>query len=210
MRLKNLTKIYLIESQSINDINSGRTEVAALSEMLKLTGVSNLVFSPQNLQSLKKCFSEIAKDAKPNQGEYAVIHIHFSMHGSELGIELTSEQTITWKEFYEILKPFNDKLGYVPHPAFKLAPIILTFSVCKGSYAKQMLSYCPQNESPFYYLIGPNCDVEWVDSLVAFTVFYHNTLQKNAPPDKAVHQMNNSAQLVDAFQLVTGNGVGKI
>jgi len=147
------------------------------------------LFSVSDIETFRIAFKLIAQNVKNIKENLAAIHIHFSMHGTKEGLFLSDKTFLNWKMFYEILKNFNDEINYVILPSgMKVAPTYLAFSVCDGFAAKTIKDF--GEESPYTSLIGPIKTVEWSDSLLAFSIYYHNTILKKLGTKKALINMN--------------------
>lgn len=198
--LKEITKIFIIESPSKEDVSIGRREGLALSETLTLTRIQNSCITVTDEASLIDNLIKISDEIKIDQKKWGAITLHFSLHGNENGVSLMSGEFIDWKHFYRILKPFNDKLGYIDYKYLpKFVPINLHLSVCEGFKAKIIKGM--GEESPFISLVGPICAVDWADSLIAFTAYYHNIIHKKTGIKKAVEIMNQVNGFKDVFQV---------
>lgn len=201
-----MTKVYIIESPSKEDIEADRNEGGALGKTLELATIKNKVYTVSNVDGLKEALLEIAIEVEEIKKELGAVHLHFSMHGSEDGITLTDDTFINWQEFYEIIKEFNDNIKYIELPnGLKIAPTYLTFSVCKGFSATAIKDF--GEESPYTALIGPTDSVEWADSLLAFSIFFHNVIIKKTGTTTALENMNKTVGLDNVFQADGGKGM---
>lgn len=205
--LKDITKIYIIESPSSTDILDNRKEGYALSEILKLADIQNQYYNVVDRKNLFECLNRIHNDAKTINGGLGHVIMHISMHGNSDGLGLTNEEFISWKEFAVILSDFNTKLGYIDFGnGFKCSPIAINMSSCKGFNAKAINEY--STESLYSTLVGPIESVNWSDSLLAFATYYHNTIHKTNTIRVAVDVMNKSAGLKNIFQVDAAKGLG--
>ena len=201
-----MTKVYIIESPSKDDIEAGRNEGGALGKTLELATIKNKVFTISNVEEFKVVLLEIALEVEEIKADLGAVHLHFSMHGSEDGITLTDETLINWQEFHDIIKEFNDNIKYIELPGgLKIAPTYLTFSVCKGFSATKIKEF--GEESPYTALIGPTESVEWADSLLAFSIFFHNVILKKTGTTTALKNMNEIVGLGNVFQADGGKGM---
>ena len=64
-----------------------------------------------------------------------------------------------------------------------------------------------QKYSIYATLVGPNQEVDWADSLVAFVVYYHAVFHKKQTAKDAVALMNNAAGLENVFGHSLGFGL---
>jgi hypothetical protein len=201
MDLKDVTRIYIIESPSEIDILDNRKEGFALSELLRLADIENKYYQVSCKESLLECLRRIISVENDRYKNHGFITLHFSMHGNEDGIKLTHSELISWKELYEdYLKNFNLSLGYEKSKNGNIvAPIHLHFSTCKGYYGKKIKDY--SEHSPYISLVGPIEKVGWSDSLLAFITFYHNTIHKPIGPELAAKKMNDASNLINVFKV---------
>ncbi len=201
-----MTKVYIIESPSKEDVEAGRNEGEALGKTLELATIKNKVFTVSNVDEFREALVEISIEVEEIKAELGAVHLHFSMHGSEDGITLTDETFVNWQDFHEIIKEFNDNIKYIELPdGLKIAPTYLTFSVCKGFSATAIKDI--GEESPYTALIGPTESVEWADSLLAFSIFFHNVILKKTGTPTALKNMNETVGLDNVFQADGGKGM---
>jgi len=188
---KSYYKVYVIESPNAQDILDKRREGSALSEMLSLADIPNVYYNVADIDTLSQVFSRIANDILRPDHKLGSVTLHFSMHGNEDGIGLTSGEFLEWRDLYQSIKSFNDNIGYGDvnwAPGKKYGFANLSFSVCHGFNAIAMRQF--GEASPYITVLGPTRDVEWSDSLIAFATFYHLTIHKDANWKEAVVLMN--------------------
>lgn len=201
--LIDMTKVYIIESPSTIDIIDKNMEGDALGKTLDLAKIENISFEVSDVETLRIAYRRIADDVNINKSNWGGIHLHFSMHGNNDGVELTNRTFLDWHTFYHLLKEFNDAIGYINLPSgLKISPTYLAFSVCHGFEARIIKEF--GEESPYTGLIGPTKPVAWADSLLAFSIFYHNTILKKTGVLIAIENMNNVLGLKDLFQIDPG------
>lgn len=201
-----LTKFFIIESPSFIDIIENRKEGDTLGKTLDLARIENETFYVSDIDTLKIAYQRIAKEVNRRKGDLGAVHLHFSMHGLVDGVALSDKTFLDWKTFYSLLKEFNDSIGYISLPnGLKIAPTYLAFSVCEGFEARQIKEY--GEESPYTGLVGPTQPVEWSDSLLAFSIFYHNTILKNTGILVALDNMNKIVGIDNLFQADSGKGM---
>ncbi len=200
MEIKAITKIFIIESPSTEDVKEDRKEGLALSEILRLSNIQNTYMNVDSIDNLKTTLKQISSEVKREIKKYGAITLHFSMHGNQTGIGLTNGEFIDWNNLYLILKDFNDVLGYITLPnGKKLAPVNLHFSVCQGFCAIAIKNI--GSESPYQSLIAPTVAVNWADSIMAFATYYHNTLHKKNGSKIAVEKMNSINDFNNVFKI---------
>lgn len=200
MEIKEITKIFIIESPSADDIKEDRKEGLALSEILRLSNIPNTYINVDNIENFKETLKAISSEVKKEIKKYGAITLHFSMHGNQNGIGLTSGEFLDWNSLYLIIKDFNDVLGYITLPNGKmLAPVNLHFSVCQGFCAIAIKNIGV--EAPYQSLIAPTVAVNWADSIMAFATYYHNTLHKTNGSKIAVEKMNSINDFDNVFKI---------
>lgn len=201
-----MTKVFIIESPSFIDIIENRKEGDALGKTLDLARIENESFSVSDIDTLKIAYQKIAEEVNRIKGDIGAVHLHFSMHGSVDGVALSDKTFLDWKTFYTLLKDFNDSIGYIPLPnGLQIAPTFLAFSVCEGFEARKIKEF--GEESPYTGLIGPTQPVEWSDSLLAFSIFYHNTILKKLGVKVALENMNRIIGVDNVFQADSGKSI---
>lgn len=204
--LIDMTKVFILESPSKEDNEAGRNEGGALGETLELATIDNEVFTISSLDEFKGALEVIAKEVNEIKGKLGAVHLHFSMHGSDDGIVLTDGTFLDWTKLHEVLKEFNDSIKYIEMPSgLKIAPTFLSFSVCNGFAARAIKDM--GDESPYSALIGPTESVEWSDSLLAFSIYFHNVILKKTGTAKALKNMNETVGLDNVFHADGGKGM---
>lgn len=204
-KLKDLTEVHIFESPSIADLEVDRREGYSLGEMLRLSGIKYHIYHVRNIETLSASFKLLIERTKARQEELGAVTLHFSMHGNEDGVGLTSGQFVTWEALAQYLIKFKNELGTINLPnGINYTPITLNFSVCHGAFAKKVNDYCAENESLYMHVLGSNDPIAWNDSLVSFTVFYHNTLSHNIKAIEAIKRMNFASNQENAFSITLG------
>jgi len=206
--------VFVIESPSPEDIRDGRSEGEALSAALRLAQITSHYYRVQDVKGLGECFADIARATiSEKRGGHrktvTIPHLHFSSHGNEKGLELTSGEFVPWDGLRIMLLGLGKATGYVGPSGFCL--FLATFSTCEGAFASRMFVGEPPREfatklfpaevpKPCIGIVGPAAKVSWSDSLTAFVTFYHLNLTKQVPAQEAVKVMNLAAGLTDAFR----------
>jgi hypothetical protein len=201
-----MTKVYIIESPSFIDLLDNRKEGEALSRILDLSQIKNIVYSVSDIQTLELALDRIADDILKDRRDYGAVHLHFSLHGNKQGIALSDTSTLTWKTFFPYIKTLNDKIGYIETNGLRISPTVLVFSVCDGYYAKEIKSFDEENCTTYTALIGPENPVEWADSLLAYSIYYHNAIYKSTGQKIALSNMNTAIG-IDVFKSDPGTGL---
>ncbi len=203
-----MTKVYIIESPSFLDIIDDRREGEALSKILSLAKIKNDVYSVSDTETLEIAFNRIADDINSIKKDLGGVYIHFSLHGSTKGIALSDKTFLHWKSLFTFIKDFNNKIDYVKLPnGIHLSPTYLAFSVCDGYSAKLIKNFDEDTYSTYSALIGPTEPVSWSDSLLAYSIFYHNIIIKELNVTTALENMNKTVGLNEVFKVDLGNGM---
>lgn len=205
------SKVYILESPSANDVLDNRFEGQALSQALNLAGIKNSYYNVYNSKSLTEAFARIIQDVNRKDNILGVVDLHFSMHGNKNGIALTSGEFYTWDVLQELIRWFNEKVGYVwdemLSPGMKYGAARLNFSVCEGYHCKLMTTSKPI--MPYTAILGPEMPVKWSTSLVAFMSFYHNVLQNKMGWVEAVMRMNIAVGEKELFKIHVADGLNR-
>lgn len=155
--------VYVIESPSALDLLDGRTEGRALCEAISVSGIPYFYSLVTNKETLKIALADRLDTASHNFGS-AVPVLHFSMHGNEHGVALTSGDFITWAELEFLLNDVNQKCNSTG--------MLLCMSTCHGIHAQRM-AVADLTRRPFWALVGNSFSTQWSDSAVAYIAFYH-------------------------------------
>lgn len=173
MDTKKHLHIYIIESPSSDNLLVQVQEGKIISDALKLIGIKSQCFLAVNRDALTKAFLTIFA-SHPN-ASLAIPIIHLSCHGDSTGIQLTSNEILTWNELEKMLTPLNKLLNGL---------IILCMSSCEGLNAVSM-ALKESGDLPFLVLVGNASKPEWSETLVGFSTLYH-LLGKGINFDKSV------------------------
>jgi hypothetical protein len=198
--------VFIIESPDANDVLDGRSEGGALSAALDLADVKNHHYTVFNKATLAEAFERIAVQCLPTQvslgGEelgrtIIAPHLHFSLHGDEGGIALTSGEELSWDDLRTLLLNFARRLNLF-NKQFQCGHFPVTMSACRGINARKMFER--GKPYPCIAVIGSPCDLDWSDALTAYIVFYHLVVFKDRSPQESVDVMNAAIGIPDAFQ----------
>lgn len=113
MKLSSLAKIYIIEFPSDIDVLNNKNEGTALSSSLDLVSITNLHYRVCNFKMLQRCLLRISNDIIVNQPKGLVApYLHFSGHGNEAGLFLTSSELIGWELLRKEINRVNKKINW--------------------------------------------------------------------------------------------------
>ena len=166
--------VYVIESNRPSEIQEGLNEGAALAKALTFARIPCQPIPVKDKQSLwiSTTFGTDIQMMRFGPG----LAVHFSGHGCENGVELTSREFVTWQELASMLGPLQVKTN---------GSFLLAMSCCKGIFAARGLSAAGLKCEG---VVGPSEDVSWPDNVVAFISFYHH-LAKGTGIQQAVEAM---------------------
>lgn len=90
-----------------------------------------------------------------------IFSLHIETHGSEDGIHLASRECMTWKQFYDNIRPINIKMGNL---------LMVIMSMCKGG---ALVSYIePEKRAPYLAFIGAFRNLTEDEVARGFSAFY--------------------------------------
>jgi hypothetical protein len=177
--------VFIVESPSAVDLYHRRSEGEIIRQGVALNQVPCLVKTAINLEAFMAALNVgLSEGMKEWPDRLPLLHI--SAHGDENGIQLSDGHRISWNELRECLKPINKALA---------GRLLVCMSCCQG-YAgiKMAMHPDPEDELPYFALIGCGVDPKWSETSVAFTTFYHH-----------LHLGSHVNGCVQAMQSASGN-----
>jgi hypothetical protein len=153
------SKLIIIQSLRLDDHPWGQI----LYDLLKSSPEYNL---PTELRIVrrKEDFLELLDlIAEETAATLATPMLHFVMHGSENGVQLTSGEFVSWNELATPLRTINIATGN---------NLLVTMMACKGLYLEQAIIDSPER-SAFWGIIGMEEDYSAFDFTSDFAVFYN-------------------------------------
>jgi len=119
--------------------------------------------------------------------------LHIEAHGSLDGIQLTSNEIVTWKELIPYFQKINVLLSNL---------LVISLGVCYG--ISLIANINPEERSPFRAIIGASKEINQDEILHGFEVFYDN-LFFSFNIENCLKLMNqNIDSNKDRFFLITG------
>ncbi|WP_283689930.1 hypothetical protein ACSW9I_06125 [Clostridium perfringens] len=208
MNLETVYKVYIIESPSADDLMKGITEGQALTKILELSNIQYEYFLVTTKEVFEKALVYIKEDVLELQEEKIFVWpiIHISCHGNEECIGLTNNEFINWSTLEKYLSIVNVCF----EEADPVSPIILSMSSCCGLNAIKSDWVKNHESSPFSFVLGHENEIPWDDALIAFSVFYHNFINKELDPLTALKCMNDSINSENYFKLFSSTDCYKI
>ncbi len=206
--LKHLTKVYIIESPSADDIANGVNEGSALSKAFTASDIEHGLFQVATIAELHAAVKKITEDVSKIKSRLAAVTVHMSMHGNDDGIGLTSGEFVDWKDLANLWRILF-AVAFIPIRVngLRFCPLTLCFSTCHGLNAERINNYTAEDESLFQYIVGPVDAVTWDQAEKAFVEFHKHTLDGPGNSKEAVHLMNAAAGLDSVFQARFGKGL---
>ena len=168
--------VYIVESPSPVDLYYNRSEGELLMKALSLANILSSHKLTVNLEAFKASIT-IGFQSYLKRPNVPPPLLHISAHGSETGIQLASEEVVSWEMLRNLLMPINKALNGM---------LILCMSSCKGFNACRMAM--KKGELPFFGVIGNVGDPTWSDTAIAYLTFYH-LLSNGYPVVEAVKSM---------------------
>ncbi|SEV91150.1 hypothetical protein SAMN05428988_0371 [Chitinophaga sp. YR573] len=121
-------------------------------------GTQSQLFTVETKAKLFSLFQEIRQLV--TKGVLIPI-LHFEMHGSERGMQLTSNEVVTWEELGELCRNINMLIKN---------QLIVSLATCKGAYFYKCIEI--SRPAPFWGYIGPKEDSNQYELLEDYTNFY--------------------------------------
>jgi hypothetical protein len=172
--------VYIVESPSAVDLYHGRSEGTLVANALALDMIPCVTRTAINREAFEAAIRfGLSEAMKSFPGRSPVLHL--SVHGGDEGIQLSSDEVVTWNELRELLVPINETLGGV---------LLLCMSACKGFSACQMAMRTEHDaKHPYFAIVGCWMSPTWSDTAVAYLGFYHR-LAKGHGVEDGVSAMN--------------------
>lgn len=170
--------VHIVESPSSEDLLKGETEGRVLSEAFSLTKIPMWYNLVTNKQTLGQTLGQQLITAW-NYWKQPPVVLHMSMHGNKSGVELTSNEYISWDELRQYLLPLIHATN---------GSLLITMSSCFGIFGAQMAMY-EDNEPTYWALVGNTNALPLSDLAIAYSSFYHLLFFKSQPIQKCVDSM---------------------
>jgi len=156
--------VHIIESPSPEELLNGITEGRALCSFLDIAGIPylyNLAVNPTQFRVAMTDRVELGV----SEFELPPI-LHFSTHGGEEGIQLTTQrefdQVLEWGKLAQYIRPIHQIIG----------DIGVCMSCCGGANGIKMAQVIRSQDVPFAWIIGTSTEIDLRDAALAFAVFY--------------------------------------
>ena len=153
--------IVIVQSLKDGDLKTGELLYDTLSASLpiKYPDTSVKFYDIKDKKELAEAFYNIYNGIKDGE----LITLQIEAHGCENGVGLASEELVTWKEFFGIIRPINEKM---------LNLLLVCMSMCFGGALISHLE--PEKRAPYRAFIGTGGTIKAGALLDGFSVFYDN------------------------------------
>lgn len=194
-----ITKYTIIIIQSLNDddLKTGEMLYNKLSATLpmKYSDTSVKFYNVKDKQELVMAFHKIYNEIE--DGELVTLQIE--THGCEEGIELTSAELVTWKQFFCMIRPINEKMVNL---------LLVCMSMCYGGAIIAQIEL--KKRAPYRAFIGTGSAIKagiLLDGFSAFYENYHNLLDSFAAYEEMKNATIDAATGRSPFWMMTSEEV---
>ncbi len=148
----------------------------------------------------KSGFYEVINEINNDLSEGDIVTLHIETHGDEEGIVLSSDDCIPWKEFYNLIRPINIKIGHL---------LFVVMAMC-DSHA-MISSIDPYKRAPYRAFICTTCKVSEDEILRCFEAFYgdYNNMLDVCKGLTSLRIEENGAEKGSHFKLLSAEAVFK-
>lgn len=109
----------------------------------------------------KEEFLDYLRELNATYEQGTILTLHLETHGSEDGISLSSGELVSWKEFYDAIRPLNVKMNNL---------LVVVMAMCYG--AALMCYIEPEERAPFLCFVGSTREESEHNISRGFKVFY--------------------------------------
>lgn len=113
-----------------------------------------------NVATIKE-FIKILENIEQSMSKGKIFSLHLETHGSEDGIHLSSGECMTWKQFFDNIRPINIKMCHL---------LIVIMAMCKGGAIISCIE--PEKRAPYQAFIGAFRDLTVDEVARGFSAFY--------------------------------------
>ncbi len=193
----NKYKIVIIQSLKDNDLKTGKKLYDNLSSVLplKYPDTSVELYDVRNKVEWAEAFHKIYNELADGE----LITLQIEAHGCEDGIGLTSDELVTWEQFYGIVRLINMKMMNL---------LLVCMSMCYGGAL--LTHFEPQRRAPFLAFIGTGREIKagvLLDGFTAFYENYHNLLDSFAAFEALKNATIDAATGKSPFWMITSEEI---
>ena len=153
--------VHIVESPSPEELRGGLTEGKALCAVLDIAGILYSYSLTVDLDQFHIAMTDKVDEAIDEFRKPPILHL--SIHGSELGIQLTDQNELLWSDLADYIRPINEILN---------GGLGVCMSCCYGAHGAQMAEVIRRERLPYKWLAGSFADVAIRDVALAYSVFY--------------------------------------
>lgn len=153
--------IVIVQSLKDGDLKTGRILYDGLSASLPVKYPDTAVkfYDLKNKPELAEAFCKLYNDIEDGE----LITLQIEAHGCEDGIGLSSDELVTWKEFFGIIRPINVRMKNL---------LLVCMSMCYGGAL--ITHFEPEKRAPYRAFIGTGREIKASVLLYGFAAFYEN------------------------------------
>lgn len=156
-----ITKIGIIVIQSLREKDQKTGEEVYETFIKDKTSYIAEFISDFKKVDNKEEFLEYLREIDATYEQGTILTLHLETHGSEDGISLSSGEIVSWKEFYDVIRPLNVKMNNL---------LVVVMAMCYG--AALMSYFEPQERAPFLCFVGSTREESEHNISRGFKVFY--------------------------------------
>ena len=108
-------------------------------------------------------FRSAIRDVENSLIEGDILTLQIETHGCDKGIGLSNGEILEWKEFYDLIRPINIKIGHL---------LFVIMAMCKS--IAMLSSLNPTDRAPYRVFICTTRDVSSYEIERGFEAFYEN------------------------------------
>jgi len=170
-------RIFIIQSLGADERQTGN-EIELLIKHLSFQG-KNISVELTNIEESSGLFRTIEKiDNLIPSG--ILPFIHFEIHGSKQGLELSNDELVEWDKLKEPLRNLNIKTKN---------NLFISLATCYGGHLLKI--YKPWETCPFFGYIGPTEPIKHLDLEASYSAFFETLLTEN-DFSKAIEKLQNT------------------
>lgn len=188
--------IIVIQSLSDNDIKTGEilyNDILRYKKFYQKECFTNFY----NVDSAQEFYTKL-KIVEESLNEGDILTLQIETHGHEEGIALSNGEIISWKDFYDGIRPLNIKTGHL---------LLVVMAMCKSI---ALMSYInPEQRAPYRAVICSTRDISADEIERGFNVFYSsyfNLLNINLALS-SLQQEINDLNGMSPFQLLSAESI---
>lgn len=151
--------IVMIQSLQVYDRNTGEELYHDILQYKRYyqSGAFSLFYNVASLEDLKLAIQNVLENIQDGD----IVTLHFETHGHEEGIALSNGEIVSWRVFYDLIRPINIQIGHL---------LFVVMSMCKS--IAMISSLNPEARAPYRAFICTVRDVTQDEIIRGFQVFY--------------------------------------